>query len=255
MLIVVGLANHTLLIAKDGTETPIDDSAAPIRHADGRLFGVVLVFRDFSIRRLAEEQLQQANRCKDEFLAILSHELRNPLAPIRMAVAMLQKVGPPDPELKELRDIIDRQTTQLTRLLDDLLDVSRIASGKIVLRKDRASLGLAVSIAVESARPQIDSQRHELIVNVPPEPIYIEGDMTRLAQVIANLLNNAAKYTPKGGRITLTVVREGSDAVVRVQDSGIGISPDQMARIFEMFAQHWKKHRAGLASAWPWQRR
>jgi PAS domain S-box-containing protein len=234
---VVGLANHTLLIAKDGTETPIDDSAAPIRNVGGTLFGVVLVFRDFSARRLAEEQLRQADRRKDEFLAILSHELRNPLAPIRMAVAMLRKIGPPVPELQELRDIIDRQTAQLTRLLDDLLDVSRIASGKIVLRKDRASLGLAVSGAVESVRPQIDSQGHELVVSTPPEPIYIEGDTARLSQVIANLLNNAAKYTERGGRIALTVVREGSNAVVRVRDSGIGISPEQMARIFEMFAQ------------------
>jgi PAS domain S-box-containing protein len=242
--VVVGLANHTLLIGKDGIERPIDDSAAPIRHSGGSLFGVVLVFRDFTSRRLAEralhesrQKLQEEALRKDEFLAILSHELRNPLAPIRMAVSVLNKIGARDPQLQQIHDIIDRQTTQLTRLLDDLMDVGRISSGKITLRKARFDIALAVSNAVESIRPQVDLLQHELVIDLPPVPIYIDGDITRLAQVFVNLLSNAVRYTNKGGRIRLIVRREQADAVIRVIDPGIGISPDQMSRIFEMFAQ------------------
>ena len=360
---VAGLANHTLLVSKEGTERPIDDSAAPIRHLDGSVSGVVLVFRDFTVRRLAErtlreseerfrvmanaapvmiwvtgsdklrtwfnktwldfvgrsmeqelgngwsenvhpddfdrclrtytsafdackpfsmtyrlkrnddeyrwmldsgiprygvdklfagyigscfditerqraeEALQQEARRKDEFLAILSHELRNPLAPVRMAVALLKKVDATQPELEHLREIIDRQTSQLTRLLDDLLDVSRISSGKISLRKDCLDICIAVSDAVESIRPQVNSRRHDLIVHMPDDAIYVDGDVTRLSQVFVNLLANAVRYTERGGRIEVTVRREGDDAVVRVKDSGIGIRHDQLSHIFEMFAQ------------------
>ena len=242
--VVVGLANHTLLIGKDGIERPIDDSAAPIRHSGGSLFGVVLVFRDFTSRRLAEralhesrQKLQEEALRKDEFLAILSHELRNPLAPIRMAVSVLNKIGARDPQLQQIHDIIDRQTTQLTRLLDDLMDVGRISSGKITLRKARFDIALAVSNAVETIRPQVDLLQHELVIDLPPVPIYIDGDITRLAQVFVNLLSNAVRYTNKGGRIRLIVRREQAGAVIRVIDPGIGISRDQMSRIFEMFAQ------------------
>jgi PAS domain S-box-containing protein len=242
--VVTGLANHTLLIGKDGVERPIDDSAAPIRHSSGSLFGVVLVFRDFTSRRQAERALRDSRQKlhqevlrKDRFLAILSHELRNPLAPIRMAVTVLNKIGPREPQLQQLRAIIDRQTSQLTRLLDDLMDVSRISSSKITLRKTRFDIAVAVSNAVESIQPQIDSMQHELIIDIPPDPIYVDGDVTRLAQVFVNLLSNAARYTDKRGRIRLLVGREQAHAVVRVIDPGIGISPDQMSRIFEMFAQ------------------
>jgi PAS domain S-box-containing protein len=241
---VVGLANHTLLFAKDGSEKPIDDSAAPILHSDGRIFGVVLVFRDFTERRQAEravrasqEALENESRRKDEFLAILSHELRNPLAPIRMAVAVLNKIGPSQPEQQQLRDVIDRQTTQLTRLLDDLLDVSRISSGKISLRKERFNIGNAVASAVESIRPQMDARKHELIVDAPSEPIFVDGDPARLSQIFVNLLSNAAKYTDRGGRITLTYRRAEGNAIIRVIDPGIGLTSEQMSRIFGMFAQ------------------
>jgi len=234
---VVGLANHTLLVPREGPELPIDDSAAPIRQGNGELFGVVVVFRDFTQRRAGEQALKDADRRKDEFLAVLSHELRNPLAPIRMAVGMLRQVGPPTPQLQDLREIIERQTSQLVRLLDDLLDVSRIASGKIVLRKDRVSLALAVSTAIESVRPLIDSRGHDLLVHLPDEPLHVYGDVTRLAQIIANLLSNASKYTERGGRIALTVSREDGSALVRVRDSGIGLAPEQISKIFVMFAQ------------------
>jgi PAS domain S-box-containing protein len=240
----VGLANHTLLISKNGSETPIDDSAAPILSSDGHVFGVVLVFRDFAERRktervvrASEEALREESRRKDEFLAILSHELRNPLAPVRLAVAVLNKIGPPDPELQKLRDIIDRQTLQLTRLLDDLLDVSRISSGKISLRKVAVNIADAVSTAVESIRPLMESRGHVLEVEAPPAAIYVDADPTRLSQIFANLLSNAAKYSNRGDRIKVSIERADSHAVVRVLDHGIGLTSDQMSRIFEMFAQ------------------
>ena len=234
---IVGLANHTLLLARDGTERSIDDSAAPIRDADGRLVGVVLVFRDITSRRQAERLVQAAERRKDEFLAILSHELRNPLAPIRMAIGMLQRIGVAEGKVQELLSVIDRQSHQLTRLLDDLLDISRIASGKIALKTSRMPLRLAVSDAVDAVRPEVESMRHSLEVTFEDEALEVEGDLARLAQVFTNLLNNAAKYTQEGGRITLGVRREGQDAVVRVRDTGIGLTPGQLPRIFEMFAQ------------------
>jgi PAS domain S-box-containing protein len=233
---VVGLANHTILIARDGSERAIDDSAAPIR-VNGALSGVVLVFRDVSERRRADAILREEDRRKDEFLAILSHELRNPIAPIGMAVDLMRKKGPGDPELRELWDIIERQTNQLARLLDDLLDVSRIVSGKIVLRPEQVSLGLAVSSAVEAVRPAVRARGHKLTVELPPEPVYVEGDLARLAQVFTNILHNAVRYTDPGGKISISIEREGSDALVRVRDSGIGLTVDQMSRIFQMFAQ------------------
>ena len=238
---IVGLANHTLLLARDGTERSIDDSAAPIRDADGTLVGVVLVFRDITSRRQAERLVQAAERRKDEFLAILSHELRNPLAPIRMAIGLLQRVdvahAPSTVKVRELHSVIDRQSQQLTRLLDDLLDISRIASGKIGLKTSRIPLCLAVSDAVDAVRPYVESMKHSLEVNFEDHGIDVEGDLARLAQVFTNVLNNAAKYTVEGGRITLTVRREGPDAVIRVRDTGIGLTPAQLPRIFEMFAQ------------------
>jgi len=234
---IVGLANHTVLIARDGSERPIDDSAAPILLQGRVLSGVVLVFRDATARLQVEEERREADRRKDVFLAILSHELRNPLAPIRLAIGMLNRLGPPDSELQELRNIIERQTAQLAHLLDDLLDVSRIATGKIVLRKERILLGFAISSAVESSEPMIRARDHQLRVTTPEQPIYVEVDLARLAQVFTNLLQNAAKYTHKGGTITLEAEREGNDAVVRVRDTGIGIAPEQLTRVFEMFAQ------------------
>ena len=243
--VIVGLANHTLLIDKHGDEWPIDDSAAPIRQADGSILGVVLVFRDIAERRRAEEALRTADRRKDEFLAVLSHELRNPLAPIRMAITMLQQTGPPEPQQRELRDIIDRQSRQLTRLLDDLLDISRIASGKIALRIDRLSLMLAVTSAVEAVRPHIDAADQTLELRMPAEPIEVDGDLGRLAQVFSNLLNNASKYSDRGAKICVVVEREHGKAVIRVIDTGPGISRDQLTRIFEMFAQVDQPHDRG----------
>ncbi len=190
----------------------------------------------FERRRLVAG-LREADRKKDEFLATLAHELRNPLAPIRNAVEFLRMKGPQQPDLENIRDMIDRQVRQMTRLVDDLLDVSRISRGKISLQKQRVSLSLIVSNAVEACRPMLESQGHTLEVALPPEPLYLEGDTTRLTQVFVNLFNNAAKYTPAGGHVWLTVERQGSDVVVRVKDDGSGIPATMLTRIFEMFVQ------------------
>ena len=181
--------------------------------------------------------LQQADTRKDEFLAILAHELRNPLAPIRNAAQILRAKGPPIPELQWAREVIDRQVLQMTRLVDDLLDVSRITKGKIELRRERLELSTLVSSAVEASRPLLKKWGHDLSISIPPEPIYLDADPTRMDQVLLNLLNNAAKYTEQGGRIALTAALEGAEVVIRITDNGVGIPPDVLPRIFEMFMQ------------------
>jgi len=368
--LIVGLANHTVLIAKDDTERPIDDSAAPIRCKEGEVVGCVLVFRDISerhrqeaelrdrerqFRTLAEsipqlawmantdghivwynrrwyeytgttleemqgwgwqsvhdpaelpkvleqwkasiatgksfdmtfplkgqdnqfrpfltrvepvkdgegrvvrwfgtntdiyEQTQTANKLrqlaaelseadhrKDEFLAMLAHELRNPLAPIRNGLQLIKLAGGQAATIEQARSMMERQLTQLVRLVDDLMDVSRITRGKIELRKEWVQLTAVVNSAVESSRPLIEEMGHKLTVTLPKQPIVVDADHTRLAQVFSNLLNNAAKYSDRGGHISLAVERQGSDVVVSVKDTGIGIAADQLPRIFEMFTQ------------------
>jgi PAS domain S-box-containing protein len=183
------------------------------------------------------QALKEADRRKDEFLAVLAHELRNPLAPVRNAIEILRAAPAPTPQLQWTQDVIDRQVRQLSRLVDDLLDVSRITSGKIELRRERLELGDAVRIALESSRPLIERGGHELTVQLPSEPVRLDADLARLAQVLSNLLNNAAKYTRPGGHIWLTAERAGSNAVIRVRDNGIGIKPAMLTKIFEMFTQ------------------
>ena len=369
--VVVGLANHTLLIARDGTERPIDDSAAPIRNGGGEVSGVVLVFRDVTERREQENSLQDAltyaqsiiatlrepfialdkdlrvrtandayyrifhaskaeteghlfcelqegrfdvadlrqrlenvladhhpingfeisqtfpklghrvmvlnarrfisknsfpdlillaiedvterrqlerakmqaeisadlHRRKDEFLAMLSHELRNPLAPIQNAIHILRLKHEDDPIQQQARTIIERQVGQMTTLVNDLLEVSRITTGRIQLRQDRIVLQGILERAIESARPLMDQRRHTFKLSMPPLPIWLSADAHRLEQVVVNLLNNAAKYTNEGGHIWLTLQQEGQEAVIRVKDSGVGIPPELLPRIFDLFTQ------------------
>ncbi|HET7499237.1 MAG TPA: ATP-binding protein [Candidatus Eisenbacteria bacterium] len=182
-------------------------------------------------------ELKESGRMKDEFLATLAHELRNPLAPIRNAADILKQHGPRDPELVWARQVIERQAEHLSRLVDDLLDVSRITRGKIELRRERIPVSVIVSSAVETARPLIEGNQHALTVSLPGEPLYVNGDLTRIAQVVSNLLTNAAKYTPPSGRIEVGAEREGDQAVLRVKDNGVGIPREMLGRIFEMFAQ------------------
>ena len=183
------------------------------------------------------QHLTEANRHKDEFLAVLGHELRNPLASLRNALAML---GPDDPDRETVRwasDIMGRQVGQMIRLVDDLLDLSRIMQGKLDLRTERCDLAAVVANAVETARPVIDAKGHELILSLSAEPVFLDADPTRLAQAITNLLNNAAKYADPGGRIDQTAVRDGAEAVVVVRDGGVGIAPDLLPRVFDLFTQ------------------
>ncbi len=359
------LASHSLLVARDGTERPLDDSAAPISNDKGEVAGVVLVFRDVTERRKTERALEKAlaytddiiatlrepflvlnvdlrvktanrafydsfhvskaetenrlvydlgngqwdipalrtlldevlsrnqsvhdfevehtfqslgrktmllnarpfppdskhpelillavedvsalreradelakvSRHKDEFLAMLSHELRNPLAPIRNAAQVIRLVGPVDANLQRAAQMIERQVGQMTCLVDDLLEVSRISSGKVRLQMEPVELAAVVARAVETSRPLIDGRRHELTVTSCPGPVCVDGDVTRLVQVVANLLNNAAKYTGEGGHIALTVERKGGQGVVRVRDDGMGIAADVLPHVFVLFTQ------------------
>jgi PAS domain S-box-containing protein len=367
---VVGLANHTVLIARDGREIPISDSAAPIRSSDGRLLGVILIFRDVTEDRRSEaalaesealyraigesipfgawicepngnirylsdsflqmtgmafdecihaawtsrvhpedlqpildhwrycvkaecfwdyeyrirgadgayrcilsrgvpirsaegkvtawagmnlditemrqlqdalirktEELTAADRQKDEFLATLAHELRNPLAPIMSAVQILHRTGGAGPQYAWARDVIERQTKHLTRLVDDLLDVSRISRGKVILNKQPLELATIVNHAMETSRPLIQAHGHSISLSLPSQPVWIEGDLIRIAQVVSNLLNNAAKYSEPNRQVWLTATTENGQAVIRVRDAGVGISPEVLPHIFDLFAQ------------------
>jgi PAS domain S-box-containing protein len=182
-------------------------------------------------------ELRQADRLKDEFLAMLAHELRNPLAPIRNALHIMKQPGAKGAAISEVRDMAERQVRQMARLLDDLLDVSRISRGMIELRKEPVDLVLLAHRTMEAVRPLFEEREHQLIVSLGPEPLRVSGDPTRLEQVLSNLLNNAAKYTDPGGRIWLTAGREGDEIVLRVRDTGIGIAPEMLPRIFDLFVQ------------------
>ncbi len=205
--------------------------------ADGRAARVTGCILSIDAQKRLENALKQADAQKDRFLATLAHELRNPLAPIRNAVAVLKAKAPALPELRWGHEVIDRQVEQMARLLDDLLDVSRITQNKLHLRRERVDLRTVIARALETSRPLVEAHRHELTVRVPPQPLHVEVDPVRLSQAIANLLNNAAKYTDPGGRIWLTADRIGAEARVSVRDSGIGIGPDALPGVFEMFSQ------------------
>jgi PAS domain S-box-containing protein len=216
---------ETVRQSKRGRRIDISLTISPVRDGAGRLIGASKIARDITDRKKAEAALREADRRKDEFLAMLAHELRNPLAPIRNAVQILRAKGPPVPELQWAREVIDPQAGQMARLVDDLLDVSRISRGKITLRMERVELAAVVGSAVEASRPLIEKWGHELTVVLPPDPVQLEADPARLTQVLANVLNNAAKYTDQGGQIWLTAEREGDAVLIRVKDTGIGIPP------------------------------
>jgi signal transduction histidine kinase/CheY-like chemotaxis protein len=182
-------------------------------------------------------ELQRADANKSRFLAVLSHELRNPLAPLRTGLALLRMRGQGDGATAETHDMMERQITQLSRLIDDLLDVSRIDRGKLELRTQRLAINTVLQTAIDTAKPNIDAQGHELVVKYPAAPLYVEGDLVRLAQVVSNLLNNAAKFTPPKGRIELSAHAEDDRVVVRVADNGVGIAPERLPEVFEMFVQ------------------
>jgi len=213
------------------------DAVPLFRQGETEPYEVYTVFEDITRERQSGQALQDAHTRKDHFIATLAHELRNPLAPIRHAVAVQQLKHGDDPELVWSQAVIERQVGHMARLLDDLLDSSRIASGKLELRRDHVSLGSIVQQAVETAMPLLDAARHTLTITLPATDVMLHADPMRLSQVFSNLLSNAAKYTEPGGKVVLKAQVVGTDVVVCVRDTGIGIASQHLQRIFEMFGQ------------------
>jgi PAS domain S-box-containing protein len=209
-------------------------SASPLR-SSGAVAGGVLTLTDITGRKHAEENARLQARRQDEFLAMLAHELRNPLTPILYALHILKNPAAGESFAVEAREVIGRQAEQMARLIDNLLDVSRIARGKIRIDKSMVRLSDAVMSAVEAVRPLIEERRQELTVSLPAEGLLLEADPARLSQIVGNILDNATKYTPKMGSIRISAGIEGGEAVLRVRDSGVGISPDMLPRVFDLF--------------------
>jgi PAS domain S-box-containing protein len=209
----------------------------PVRDDSGAIVKWFGTATDIQALKRAQEDLEEADRRKNEFLAILAHELRNPLVPIRNATEILRLKAESDPRLSSAQAMIDRQLGHMVRLIDDLMDVSRITRGRLQLRVERIDLSALLGQTLDAAGPGVDLSGHRLSVSLPPEPILLDADPVRLAQVFLNLLNNACKYTESGGRIRVRAERLGEEALVTVADSGIGIGPEHLGHIFEMFAQ------------------
>ncbi|MCL7422947.1 MAG: PAS domain S-box protein [Methylobacter sp.] len=214
-----------------------NESWYPLYDSAGEITGFGAMVEDITERKCAENKLKEIDRRKDEFLAMLAHELRNPLAPISNAARIMKCSKLDEARLAWCRDVIDRQVEQLVRLVDDLLDVSRISRGKIELKKDMLEVSAVIQRAVETSQPLMEARRHAFSVQLPPEPVYIEGDLVRLSQVVSNLLNNAAKYTGAGGHITLSAETVDDDILIRVRDSGRGIDPSVLPNLFQLFYQ------------------
>lgn len=250
---VVAMANHTALVTRDGREVPIEDSAAPITNTFGNTAGAVLVFHDVTQRRriadelresearlrAANERLVEADQRKNEFLAVLSHELRNPLAPIRNSLHILNRAAPGGDQARRAQDVIDRQVGHLSRLVDDLLDVTRISRNKIRLEREVTELNELVRRTVEDHRSLFDKSEVHIEVELAREHIHVNADATRLAQVVGNLLQNAAKFTGRGGRVKVftSVDLAARHAAIHVSDTGVGMPPDVLARLFQPFVQ------------------
>ena len=231
--------SHAPLVLKtlDQRETPIAFSVAPVRNTDDDLTGAVVVFRDETQRRKTEQALKSADRRKDEFLATLAHELRNPLAPICMGLELMKLTPNDQAAVADVHQMVERQTRHMVRLIDDLLDVSRITRGKLELRKSLIQFQSVVSHAVDASRPLIEEAGHKLSVQLPPQPVFLEADPDRLLQILSNLINNAAKFTPPGGLITIAAHVHDGTLSLSITDNGRGIAAEQLPAIFEMFNQ------------------
>jgi PAS domain S-box-containing protein len=224
-------------IQPDGSVHWIAGRGRVFTDAAGRPVRMLGVGMDITAEKQAEQALREADRRKDEFLAVLAHELRNPLAPLRTALQLMRPTADAVPGIEAERAMAERQVIHLARLVDDLMDISRITKGKIELRREPLELGEVVRRSVESARPALEQRGHALRVELPPGPVPVVGDPTRLEQVFGNLLRNAAKYTEPGGHVRIVAGREGDSACVRVEDNGIGIAPETLPHIFDMFVQ------------------
>lgn len=240
-----GVAQDDRWLARpDGSRFWATGATVALRGEGQRHVGFVKILRNRTelkeqleaLRRQAEAA-EAASRRKDVFLSTLSHELRNPLAPLSHAVQIIRMTATPNPELEPTLKIIERQVESLRRLVDDLLDLTRIGVGKVDLKREPVCVQEVIHQAVESARSILRERRHQLHVLLPPSPIRIEGDASRLEQVFLNLIQNAAKYTPEGGRISVKATEDGRDAIVEVEDNGIGIPHEMLPRIFDLFTQ------------------
>jgi PAS domain S-box-containing protein len=228
---------ETLALHNDHSIIEVSVACAPVRDENGTLVGNCAVFTDITRFKEAEKALRESDRRKDEFLAMLAHELRNPLAPIRNALYVLKLPGVDSETLTGVRNMAERQVQYMARLLDDLLDVSRLSRGRIELRKEFFDVATIVNRTLETMRPFVVEREQELNVGLPSPPLTIEADPTRLEQILTNLLNNAAKYTDTGGHLWLSVNRQGSWAVFKIRDTGVGIEADMLPRIFDLFVQ------------------
>ena len=223
-------------VRKDGRRFWANVTITALFDEAGRHVGFAKVTRDETRRRHIED-LEEASRRMEEFLALLAHELRNPLAPIRNAAAIMRLRPIDDPGLAWSRDVIDRQARHMTRLVDDLLDVSRVTTGMITLAREPCRLADVLDQAIETTQPLLEGRRQELVVKQPETPLVVEGDPLRLTQIVIGLLNNAARFSPEGAPIRLSTFREGRDAVIKVADEGIGISQELLPRVFDLFLQ------------------
>ena len=241
---IVGLTNHTILLSRAGTERPIEDMAAPLHDAAGRVNGAVLIFRDVSVRRETETKLNQfvaelseRDHRNSEFIAVLAHELRNPLAPIRAALEIMRLAPEDARSVESARDVMGRQLGQMVHLIDDLLDVSRLTRGSIELHRERIALSEIIRVAVDTAMPQLRQYGVVLSIAQPSMEVVLDVDSIRVTQAISNVLNNAAKFTDRGGHVWLTVTVDQATVIIGIRDDGIGIALDQRERIFDMFTQ------------------
>jgi PAS domain S-box-containing protein len=225
------------IVRHDGVPRWAMVAAVPRRSPDGRFLGFTGSIIDITERKQAEDALRLADRRKDEFLATLAHELRNPLAPIRNGLQIMRLAQGSGEPFARTQAMMERQLEQMVRLIDDLLDLSRISRGKVELHRTRVDIGTVLQSALETSRPVIEQFEHRLAVEFPSVPVLVDADVTRLAQVFANLLNNAAKYTPRGGRIMVMVEPGDGEVEIKIRDTGVGIPPDMRARVFEMFTQ------------------
>ncbi len=223
---------------RDGSYRWFLNRGLPVRGPHNRIVRWLGTCTDIDDQKRTQELLSQADRQKNEFLAMLAHELRNPLAPIRACAQMMGLMHLNDPRLEELSNTLERQTNHLARLVDDLLDVSRITQGRIELRKQRLRLDDVVKDAVATVQPLLDSRGHRLALELPRQPLWLDADPTRLTQIVANLLSNAAKYTPQAGCIQISACPDQDQIVIRVRDNGKGIAPDQLERVFDLFSQN-----------------
>ena len=221
----------------DGERLSVSASASPIHDKSGKLIGAVNILFDITERKRAEEALKETDRARNEFLAVLSHELRNPLAAIPFAIELLRPVASQSSESKSALEVIDRQTQQIAKLVNDLVDLARLSVNKLELTPQRVDLTEILRELGKATQPLVESADQRLSVTLPEKPLFIYGDITRLKQVITNILHNAIKYNGSRGQIWLTLVRQNGEAFVRVKDTGIGIPATVLDRIFELFAQ------------------